>query len=264
MLSVTEKPYSPGAEVYRSVRSALLLLGSDDPDREGALIVMVTSGQPKEGKSANCANLAVAFAESGRTVLAVNCDYRRPTLHHYFGLTNQPGRILTTEIRGLSVVTNVASSKTSPGRMAVEQRAFIEAQRGNYDVIVLDTAPLLGTADPVEIVPVVDLVLLVGRPDHTERDHASQTMELLGRHRADIAGLLMTAVDPVGSDYYYYYAAYSSYASLDASLAAESSADASTPVSAMASSGMAAPPDVAVEHKPKRHARRRRREANGP
>ena len=214
MLSVIEKPYSPGAEVFRSVRSALLLLGTDNPDREGALVVMVASAQPKEGKSATCANLAAAFAESGRSVLAINCDYRRATLHHYFGLSNDGGRILATDVHGLSVVTNVPNTKVSPGRVAAQQRTFIEAQRANYDVILLDTAPLLSTSDPIDIVPTADFVLLVGRPGYTERDHARQTMELLDRHRVTVAGLLMTAVDPVGSDYYYYYSAYSSYASV--------------------------------------------------
>jgi Mrp family chromosome partitioning ATPase/capsular polysaccharide biosynthesis protein len=258
MLSVIEKPYSPGAEVFRSVRSALLLLGTDDPDREGALIVMIASGQPKEGKSATCANLAVAFAESGRSVLAVNCDYRRPTLHHYFELANEPGRILPTEITGLSVVTNVQSSKTSPGRVAVEQRAFIEAQRANYDVILLDTGPLLGTSDPVDIAPVVDFVLLVGRPNLSERDHAAQTMELLHRHRVEVAGLLMTAVDPVGSEYYYYYSAYSSHAAFDTQAMKEASSTVATSVDDPAP----ATPNAATPV-PKRHRRLRRRTPEG-
>ena len=213
-LAVIEKPYSPGAEVFRSVRSALLLLGTDEPEREGALIVMVGSAQPKEGKSATCANLAAAFAESGRSVLAVNCDHRRPTLHRYFKLADEPGRIQRTSIQGLSVVTNITSTKTSPGRVAAEQLAFIERQRPDFDVILLDTAPLLSTSDPIDIVSLVDFVLLVGRPGHSERDHARQTIDLLARHRVQVAGLLMTAIDPMSSDYYYYYATYSSFAAL--------------------------------------------------
>jgi Mrp family chromosome partitioning ATPase/capsular polysaccharide biosynthesis protein len=218
-LAVIEKPYSPGAEVFRSVRSALLLLGTDNSDRDGALIVMISSAEPKEGKSASCANLAAAFAESGRSVLAINCDYRRPTLHRYFGLPNEPGRVLATEVQGLSVVTNGPNAKTSPGRIAAEQRAFIEMQRAHFDVILLDTAPLLSTSDPIDIVSVADFVLLIGRPGSTERDHAHQTMELLARHRVDTAGLLLTSVDIVSSDYYYYYDA--TYASSGAPADAE-------------------------------------------
>jgi Mrp family chromosome partitioning ATPase/capsular polysaccharide biosynthesis protein len=250
-LAVTEKPYSPGAEVFRSVRSALLLLGTDDPDRDGALVVMVSSAQPKEGKSATCANLAAAFAESGRSVLAVNCDHRRPTLHQYFELANEPGRIQATAIQGLSVVTNVTSTKTSPGRIAAEQRAFIELQRPHFDVILLDTAPLLSTSDPIDIVSLVDFVLLVGRPGYSERDHARQMIELLERHRAQVAGLLLTAVDPVSSDYYYYYAKYTSFAALADAERTANVADGAT----------AAPPAAVDESRraSKRHLRRRSR-----
>ena len=252
-LAVIEKPYSPGAEVFRSVRSALLLLGTDLPDREGALVVMVSSAQPKEGKSATCANLAAAFAESGRSVLAINCDHRRPTLHQYFKLANDPGRIQHASISGLSVVTNVTSNKTSPGRVASEQRAFIELQRPHFDVILLDTAPLLSTSDPIDIVSLADFVLLVGRPGYSERDHAHQMIELLERHRAHVAGLLMTAVDPVSSDYYYYYATYSSFAALAESERTTSVADVATE----------APPAPADEKRrtSKRHRRRRRMRA---
>jgi Mrp family chromosome partitioning ATPase/capsular polysaccharide biosynthesis protein len=225
-LTVTEKPYSPGAEVFRAVRSALLLLGTDHPDREGALIVMVASAQPKEGKSATCANLAAAFAESGRSVLAVNCDHRRPTLHHYFKLANEAGRVQTTNIQGLSIVTNVTTTKTSPGRVGAEQRSFIELQRPHFDVILLDTAPLLSTSDPIDIVSVADFMLLVGRPGYTERDHARQMMELLARHRVEVAGLLMTAVDPVSSDYYHYYSTYSSFSAMANSELAAGASDA--------------------------------------
>lgn len=205
MLAVIERPYSPAAEAYRSIRSALLLLGSDNPARQGALIVMVGSPQPKDGKSATCANLAAAFAEAGRTTLAVNCDYRRPTLHRYFGLENEAEVAQTTGVPGLSVVTDVEHSKSSPGRVAADQRRFIEAQRDHYDVIVLDTAPFLGTSDPIDIVSVVDFVVLVGRVHMTERDLAAQTMKLLDRHRANVAGLVLTGVSRSGGETYGYY-----------------------------------------------------------
>jgi len=206
MLAVIERPYSPAAEAYRSIRSALLLLGSDNPAREGALVVMIGSAQPKEGKSATCANLAAAFAEAGRTTLAINCDYRRPTLHRYFGLENEPEVAQITGVPGLTLVTDVEHSKSSPGRVAADQRAFIESQREHYDVIVLDTAPFLGTSDPIDIVSVVDFVVLVGRVQETERDQAAQTMRLLDRHRVNVAGLVLTAVTRnTGETYGYYY-----------------------------------------------------------
>jgi Mrp family chromosome partitioning ATPase/capsular polysaccharide biosynthesis protein len=204
-LVVAEEPYSRVAEVFRSVRATLLLLGSDDPHREGALVVMISSAQPKEGKSTNCANLAATFAEAGRAVLAVNCDYRRPTLHRYFGVEDRPGEIQDTSIRGLALVTNVTKRGSSPGVVAEQQRSFVEAQRPNFDVIVLDTSPLVSTSDPVDVVAVADFVVVVGRPGQTEREHARQAVEILDRHRASIAGLLLTGIDDRDKYYYEYY-----------------------------------------------------------
>ena len=115
-------------------------------------------------------------------------------------------------------------------------------------MILLDTAPLLNTSDPIDIVPVADFVLVVARPGHTERDTAHQAMELLERHRVTVAGLLLTAVDPVGSEYYYSYSSYTS----SASASAATSVDPALPVTAAAEA-------TAEERKGKRHARKHRR-----
>jgi len=208
-LVVSRAPFSPPAEVFRAVRAGLLLLGSDEPDRSGALVVMISSALPKEGKSTNCANLAVAFAESGLRVLAVNCDYRRPTLHRYFGVEDRAGVVQKTPVPDVWLVTNVSQRWDSPGVIAAAQRELVAKARPHFDVIVLDTAPLMSTSDPIDVVAAADLVVLVGRPGQTDREDAKQAVEILERHRAEIAGLLLTAVDPgdkVSSSYYYSYA----------------------------------------------------------
>jgi len=209
-LVVNRAPFSPPAEVFRSVRASLLVLGSDEPDREGALVVMVSSALPKEGKSTICANLAAAFAESGLRVLAVNCDYRRPTLHRYFGVPDAPGVVQVTSTPGVRVITNVSSRWDSPGVVAGQQREIVAQARSRFDVVLLDTAPLLSTSDPIDVVSAADYVVLVGRPGQTDRDDARQVTEILERHRVAIAGVLLSAVDPgdkVASSYYYSYAA---------------------------------------------------------
>jgi Mrp family chromosome partitioning ATPase/capsular polysaccharide biosynthesis protein len=208
-LLVTRAPFSPHAEVFRAVRAALLLLASDEPDREGALVVMMSSALPKEGKSTNCANLAAAFAESGLQVLAVNCDYRRPTLHRYFGVEDRPGVVQATSVPGVRVMSNVMRRRDNPGVVAATQRELVARSRAYFDVILLDTAPLMSTSDPIDIVSAADFVVMTGRPGRSGREEARQAMEILDRHRAVVAGLLLTGVDrgdKAASSYYYSYA----------------------------------------------------------
>ena len=68
---------------------------------------MVGSAGPKEGKTTTSVNLAAVFAETGARVLVVNCDFRRPTLHSFFDLANEPRRVFETQIPGLWAITDV-------------------------------------------------------------------------------------------------------------------------------------------------------------
>jgi len=108
------------------------------------------------------------------------------------------------------LITNVSHRWDSPGVVAGQQREIVAQARSRFDVVLLDTAPLLSTSDPIDVVSAADYVVLVGRPGQTDRDDARQVTEILERHRVAIAGVLLSAVDPgdkVASSYYYSYAA---------------------------------------------------------
>jgi len=104
-------PLSRTAEAYRAVRSSLMfqLATSTHHTTDGAFVVLVGSAGPKEGKTTTSANLATMFAETGQRVLVVNCDFRRPTLHQFFDLPNEPRRVFETTTPGLWVVTDVTA-----------------------------------------------------------------------------------------------------------------------------------------------------------
>jgi Mrp family chromosome partitioning ATPase/capsular polysaccharide biosynthesis protein len=221
-------PLSRVAEAYRAVRSSLLfaratMAGPDvapkgvrqgelepgmsfEPEHGEPFVVMVTSPAPGEGKTTTTANLAAVFAEAGSSVLVVNCDFRRPAIHQFFGITDEPRRVHETSVPGVKLVTNVLSDPTAnPSQVVAAQRQVVNAARGRFDVILLDTAPLLTANDAAELVGSADLVLLVARSEMTSVDSATRAIDLLNRLEAPLGGVVVCGVKSVSNDYYYYY-----------------------------------------------------------
>jgi Mrp family chromosome partitioning ATPase len=176
------------------------------PEGRRGFVVMVTSSGPKEGKSTASANLAIAFAEAGYNTLAVNCDFRRPNLGRMFGVEDQPGKAVRTSYPRLSIVTNaVSDAGANPAQVVALQRAGIEQMRDRYDVIIMDTAPLLTTNDPIDVVAVADLVVLIVRASQTRKEALRQAVEIMDNHRVPVAGVVLVGVTSVPNAYYYYY-----------------------------------------------------------
>jgi Mrp family chromosome partitioning ATPase len=229
-LVASAAPLSRFAEAYRAIRSSLLFtraamaaeesatparktgngaaLGGTlfEPDHGEPLVVMVTSASPGEGKTTTTANLAVVFAEAGSSVLVVNCDFRRPTIHRYFDVEDEPRRVHETRIPGVKIVTNVlADPASNPAQVVAAQRQVVAAARGRFDVIILDTAPLLTANDAVELVASADMLVLVARIGVTKHDNAVRSIELLNRLDVPIAGVVLVGSAAASNDYYYYY-----------------------------------------------------------
>jgi Mrp family chromosome partitioning ATPase len=232
MIVSAAAPYSRAAEGYRAVRSAVLFelalaeqhdqrdTGSSSP--RAGIVVMVVSGVAAEGKTTTTANLAAAFAEAGSSVLAVNGDFRRPALHTQFGIADAPGAVVESGIAGVQVVTSVAVDRSAPPAQVVEaQRQLIQTTRRHYDIVLLDTAPLLSTNDAVDIAPLADLVLVVAKYGVTKQHHARRTAEVLERLRAPVGGVVFVATPASGDDsgYSYYYGAAAGGAATDTTAA---------------------------------------------
>jgi Mrp family chromosome partitioning ATPase/capsular polysaccharide biosynthesis protein len=178
----------------------------DHHDVDEPLVVMVTSASPREGKTTTSANLAVAFAEGGASVLVVNCDFRRPTIHRRFRVFDEPRRVQDTPVPGVKIVTNVlADPAANPSQVVAAQRQVVAAARGRFDVIILDTAPMLTANDAVGILSAVDLVLLVAKLDMSTADSARRVMEVLERVHAMVSGVVLIGASDASNEYYYYY-----------------------------------------------------------
>jgi Mrp family chromosome partitioning ATPase/capsular polysaccharide biosynthesis protein len=208
------KPLSAAAEAYRAVRSSLLfqqataaLTASDaDAPAEGApMVVMISSAAPNEGKTTSSANLAAVFGAAGASVLVLNCDFRRPTVHEYFGVSDAARKVHRTQIPGVKVVSNVTNeADPNPAKVIAMQRQLIAAARDQFDVVILDTAPLLSANDALDMVADCDFVVIIARAGISKEPAAIRAVEMLDRVHAPLVGVVLVGIEASASEYYGY------------------------------------------------------------
>ncbi len=206
-----EEPRSRTAESFRTLRSGLDYARRLDQEqgraRPGAHVILVTSAGPSEGKTTTIANLAAVMSEGDRRVLAVNCDFRRPRLHRYLGGTAFPRRLNTTDLAGVQLVTQVTDNdgEATPSDVVAAQRRLVERARDRFDVVLLDTAPILTTNDAADLLGVADHVVLVVSSARTRAEAADRAAELLERRGRSPLGIALVGARevPNASDYYY-------------------------------------------------------------
>lgn len=202
-----EKPRSRFAEQYRALASTLGYARRSRRSR--GQVVLVTSPGPSEGKTTTVANLGAMLAEAGESVLLVNCDFRRPRLHVLTGSEYQPMDLNQTQIPDVELISNVVEdSDALPTEVIAAQRSVIKKAMKLYDLIIIDTAPLLATNDAVDLLDLVDDVVLVIRAGKTTLQAADRAAEVLDRRRAHVLGVAITDVDARHSADYYYYGGY--------------------------------------------------------
>lgn len=227
-------------ETFRILRKNLEFL---DIDRR-LKVVAVTSPLPEEGKSTVAASLAGAYAQGGKRTLLVECDLRRPALADRLGLKRSPGLTdyLTEQVGPQEVLQGVAlpalvgsknghgngngaqadandelvcimagSTVPRPGDILASKRFkdFVKQVSEAYDVVVLDTSPLLSVSDTLEVLPLVDGVILCVRAGQTRRDEARAAKAALEHLSEQPAGLVVTGIRPGDeTDYGYYSSTY--------------------------------------------------------
>lgn len=227
-IALTVDPMSAVSESFRTLRAALLLspvmvMGLKGGNRPGRrrepAVVLVTSPSPGDGKTTTVANLAAAMAETGRTVLVLGCDFRRPEVHAFFDRPTSPGvaDVLTqhgsTELADVVVSTPVRGVFLAPsgsrlrsfGDVAAAGRELVEEARKLADVVIIDTPPLLATNDASELIPAVDAVVVVSRLNRTTTDAARRTRFLLDRLGAPVSGVVVVGAEHVADAYATYY-----------------------------------------------------------
>jgi succinoglycan biosynthesis transport protein ExoP len=225
-LVTLEQPNSPAAESYRNLRTRMARLASQLDINS----VMVVSAGVGEGKSTTAANLAVVLAETGKDVLLVSADLRRPRVHQLFGLPNKTGlsNLLTDggppdKRRGpvadgrqmaaelWSVKPNlwvILSGPPPPHPSALmdsdAMRQFLKEQRDLFDFIILDCPPALVVADAMALAPLADAVLVVADAKESDRDLVSRLKEEIEQVGGRIVGAVLNRSKQAGRSTYYY------------------------------------------------------------
>jgi succinoglycan biosynthesis transport protein ExoP len=213
---IPAEPTSEAGEAYRVLRTAILLSQAGSPPRT----ILIASSVPKEGKSTTTYNLAVCFASLGIKVLALDADFRKPSLHRMSGTPNLNGlsNVLTSSLDPSQLIVSDAKvsnlhlltagpTPPNPAELLGSQ-AFETLLAGlvtRYDLVLIDSPPALLVADSVIISAKVDGTLVVLRSGKTTRPLLLRVTSILQRNRANILGYVLNAVDTGSPDFYYSY-----------------------------------------------------------
>lgn len=221
---VAKNPRSPVAEAFRSLRTNLEYSSVDDPART----LLVASSGESEGKSTVAANLAIVEAQSGKKVIIIDADMRRPKVHVQFNKSNRKGLsdVVTGKLRiedvvktydqveNLSIIT-CGTIPPNPSELLGSDRMSqtLKELEEQFDLIIIDTPPMI-VSDAQILSGKVDGVIFVVIPGQTRAIAALRPIEELRRIGSHVMGIVANKI-PRNRDYYYggynYYSPYSSH-----------------------------------------------------
>ena len=208
-------PKSPISEQYRTIRTNIQFAGVDREIRT----IMVTSSNPGEGKSTTAANLAVVFSQQGKRTLLVDADMRKPTVHYTFNLNNTIGltNVLTRKMELMEAV-NITDDKNlfvlpsgpippNPAELLGSKRMkdTMEDIQKEFDIVIMDTPPVLAVTDAQIIANYCDGTVLVVSSGNTEIDNAQKAKEVLSNTSTKLLGAVLNQKKVNKENQYYYY-----------------------------------------------------------
>jgi capsular exopolysaccharide synthesis family protein len=216
-------PKSPISEAYRSLRTNIHFANLDRPNK----VILVSSSATKEGKSTTAANLAITIAQMGSKTLLLDSDLRRPAIHNFFkmdrsyGLTNYligtmsfDEVIKKSDIPNLDIVT-CGDIPPNPSEMLASRamRTFLEEAKNRYDMVILDSPPVIAVTDAAILSTRVDGVIMVVASGFVNRREVQRAITLLRNVNARILGVLLNGLDikKIYGSYYYYFHYYQYY-----------------------------------------------------
>jgi len=215
-------PWSPITENYRLIRANLRFNGmGKNGEATAGQTLLVTSPEPGDGKTTTAVNLAITITLSGHKVLLIDADMRRPNGHQLLGLSRGPGLaevlsgaraaadvVQDTVVDGLSFLSAGTSSMPPTELLDSERmRALLAASEQRFDVVIVDTPPVLAATDPIVVAPHCDAVLIVASADQTDFRALAQVSDTLGAVGVSISGVIFNRYDShkAGGAYSYGY-----------------------------------------------------------
>lgn len=215
-------PRAPISEAFRVLRTNISYSSIDTNLKR----ILVTSSSQGEGKSTTSANLAVVMAQTGKRVIIVDADMRRPSQHKMFNMSNNQGlttalldsvtpithHLQPTQVAGLRIMTS-GPLPPNPAELLNSQRMsqVLDALNEEADLVLIDTPPVLTVADTTILSPRVDGCLLVIEMGKTQMEAVVRAKETIEKTGSTLFGTIINRSRPGRAGYYHYYYDYRYY-----------------------------------------------------
>ena len=206
-------PSSLMAEAYRSMRTSLLLSSADRPPQ----VVLITSAVPSEGKTVTAINTAISLTQTGKRVVLIDADMRKPRVHSVFALGNVTG--LSSFLTGSAVLKDVLHESSvpnlfvlpcgiippNPGELILSSRftQLLQVLRQYFDYVVIDSPPVANVSDARVLASSADAAILVVKAFSTSRHLAKRASDLLMQSRIRNVGVVLNDLDVHARTGYY-------------------------------------------------------------
>jgi len=217
---VAKKPDSLHAEAYRALRTRIQFSKLDQ--KRGIQTLLVTSSAPREGKTTTAVNIAGTFAQANKRTVIVDCDLRKPRMHtvfkaqrfpgfsdYFFGQSTYEEIIHKSELPNLFYITAGTIPPNPSELLSSDQMvAFLEKLKSEFDMIVIDSPPIVAVTDSEIISRLVDAAILVVSANNTEIELMRKAAELLTHESKSFIGAILNNFSyksGYGSYYKYYY-----------------------------------------------------------
>ena len=209
-------PKDPASESYKSIRTNIFFSSTEEHPIKSLLI---TSPGPQEGKTITFCNLGIAIAQSGKKVLLVDADMRKPRLHGVFKSKNDTGLsaflstqanaediIQKTDIPNVSIVTG-GPIPPNPSELieSHKMKEFINIAKEKFDFILFDSPPIAVVTDAVVLSPYVDGLVLVIQNETTSKKFIPRIAQILKDSKARITGFILNKITQKSGNYHYHY-----------------------------------------------------------
>jgi capsular exopolysaccharide synthesis family protein len=206
-------PSSLMAEAYRSARTSMLLSSADHPPQ----VVLITSAVPSEGKTVTAINTAISLTQTGKRVVLIDADMRKPRVHSVFALGNAMG--LSSFLTGSAVLKDVLHESSvpnlfvlpcgiippNPGELILSTRftQLMQVLRQYFDYVVIDSPPVANVSDARVLASSADAAILVVKAFSTSQHLAQRAADLLRQSRIRNIGVILNDLDVHARTGYY-------------------------------------------------------------
>ncbi len=209
---------SPISEAYRDIRTEILYLMTKETKDNTSTALLITSAEPKAGKTMTTTNLGIALSQQGSKVLVVDTDLRKPQIHKIFNSDLKSGLseyllrdialdsiIKDTEIENLKIVTS-GRIPANPAEIlsSAKMEQFIEDAKQKFDFLLFDSPPVASVTDAVILADMVDALIQVVRSAKSNIPVTLRVKEKLSNTGAKFLGIILNELKTYYDDYSHY------------------------------------------------------------